>query len=113
MLTLDTLKHLESRLARYEHSGCVEATRLVRQAIENQGRFASAVAAQALCHAVWGALDKALEDEDDEGTLVALELDGLRAVMAGRLYVLRLALGWLIRASDAPATPPTLAELGL
>ena len=111
-MTPKALWHLASRLARFEHPRCQEAARQVRQAIANAERFERADAEQALCHAVWGHLDAAIEGTDDEGT-VETTLDALRAEMAGRVYLSRQALGWLVRAPAAPATPYTLAELGL
>ena len=111
-MTPESLKHLASRLTRFEHPRCISATRQVWQAIGNAERFDLADAEQALCQAVWGHLDAAIEDADEESP-VETELDALRAEMAGRVYISRLALGWLIRAGSAPASPPTLAELGL
>ena len=111
-MTPKALWHLASRLSRFEHPRCLEAARQVRQAIANAGRFEQPDAEQALCHSVWGHLDAAIEDTDDDGA-VETALDALRAEMAGRVYLSRQALGWLTRAAVAPASPPTLAELGL
>jgi hypothetical protein len=111
-MTPEALKHLASRLSRFEHKRCVEATLQVRRAIECSERFGQAEAEQALCHAIWAHLDAAIEGEDEEGP-VETALDAMRAEMAGRVYMAGLALGWITRPSAAPAATPTLAELGI
>lgn len=110
-MNTDHLEFLAARLDRLAHPKCIDAAKVVRRALRNPERFQRADAEQALCHDVWGKLEHARDDVDDIG--VGLEIDALRAEMAGHVYTARLALGWVIRAPSAPALAPSLEDLGL
>lgn len=104
-----SLRFLAARLERQEHAECSQAALLVRQALESPTTFDRADAEQALCHAVWGHLDNALEGAAGQR---ALELMCMRAEMAGYVYTARLALGWIERSKAGPKQPPSLADFG-
>ena len=106
----ESLILLERRLKSFKEDNCTAAAALVREAVRNADRFAGAEAEQALCHAIWGHLEEALENAPGE---VHVELEALRFEMAGRVYASRMALGWIVRAEGAPKQPPTLRNLGI
>ena len=109
-MTPQSLLHLATRLERYDNPSCATAAGEVRRALQNAVRFDRADAEQALCHAIWGHLGDALESV---GGAHKTELDALLGEMAGRVYMCRMALGWLTRAPGAPVNPPALVDLGL
>ncbi len=93
-----TLAYLKTRLAGIECAECVDAVRLIDEAVTSPFSDLPVRVERDLCHAIWGCVSRAL-DVAELSDLDVLKLDAIEAEMAGRVLTARLTLGELVKAA--------------
>lgn len=92
------LAYLKTRLAGIACTECVDAVRLIDEAVASTESDLPIRAERDLCHAIWGCVSRAL-DVAELSDLDVLKLDAIEAEMAGRVLAARLTLGELVKAA--------------